>query len=365
MHHQHSTSYVRGALDCKNFGSLEGRGLGIDGNILAAAHMSGKRLLDVVAVLQASRAVAAKHLTIRREQIELFVRTSSLTKRFTAIPPQRWRADLGFAQSFTQSATAAKSASNTSDVPIEDGAQGIAREKEQGLQQDHHYARSEDNAATDSKPVEDLDVEQRKARRYPLADGTIPPEGGSVGSDSGLSAEEAMIAQRQSEQQIPARAAEPPVTESSAGEDGPEFAIEQEQDVFYQPPDSASPVLSALPRVKLPKSAEDVQGGDPHIPQSMNADTFYSSTKPSQKAAKEQGSVDEQEEALGQLFHSPRAARMLGLKTKYMPGGRKPSDSRPFSTSKPARKATERGEFQSLAADIAKDNQAQQTVSGS
>ena len=327
--------------------------------------MSGRRLLDVVAVLQASRAVAAKHLSIRRDQSDLFVRTSSLTKGFTAITQQRWRADSDFAQSFTQSATAAKSASTTSDVPVEDGAQGIATQSEQGLQQDHHYARSKDNAATDSKPVEDLDVEQRKARRYPLTDGTIPPDGSSMGSESSLSAEEARRAQRQSEHQIPATAAEPPVPESSASEDGPEFAVEQEQDVFYQPPNRTSPVLSALPRVKLPKSAEDVQGGDPHIPQSMNADTFYSSTKPSQKAAAEQGSMDEQEEALGQLFHSPRAARMLGLKTKYMPGGRKSSDSRPFSTSRTARKDTEKGEFRSLAADIAKDNQAQRTVSGS
>ena len=42
--------------------------------------MSSKRLLDALEVLKASKSVATKHLAIRQRQLDVYTRTSSLTK---------------------------------------------------------------------------------------------------------------------------------------------------------------------------------------------------------------------------------------------------------------------------------------------
>ena len=275
---------------------------------------------------------------------------------------------------------------STSDsIPREDKHAGpqVHAKQEPGIQQDHHYERSENNTTGTVAEEPGLKVEQSEAKRYPLPDGTIPPSGSPVGQESGdpeshnrrplagqsqapldqrsgagidpassgestiptpaterLSAQQARVAQRQSEYQIPSKSAEPP------SENAPEFSIEQEQDVYYQPPGQAKPVLSALPRVRVPKNENDVQGGDSHIPKDINADVYYS-------GAEEGERTDEPtEEQLSQLFHTPRAAKLLGEKDKYMPGGK-----RSFHTSASQRQNAEaqKQEFQKLGQDMAKD----------
>lgn len=42
--------------------------------------MSGKRLLDVITFLQVSRTIAGKHIALRKQQLDIHSRTSSLTK---------------------------------------------------------------------------------------------------------------------------------------------------------------------------------------------------------------------------------------------------------------------------------------------
>ena len=42
--------------------------------------MSGRRLLDAIQVLNVAKSVATKHLAVRQRQLDLFTRTSSLTK---------------------------------------------------------------------------------------------------------------------------------------------------------------------------------------------------------------------------------------------------------------------------------------------
>ena len=42
--------------------------------------MSGRRLLDALQVLNVTKSVAAKHLAVRQRQLDVFTRTSSLTK---------------------------------------------------------------------------------------------------------------------------------------------------------------------------------------------------------------------------------------------------------------------------------------------
>lgn len=42
--------------------------------------MAGKRLLDAVQFLNVAKSVAGKHLAIRQQQLDVYTRTSSLTK---------------------------------------------------------------------------------------------------------------------------------------------------------------------------------------------------------------------------------------------------------------------------------------------
>jgi aarF domain-containing kinase len=303
--------------------------------------MSGKRLLDAVALFNATRAVAYNHLGIRRSQFELYARTSSLTRGIDRAG--HFRKDVSnAASSSTQNATgAAKAKPNTTlDTPDHKTAEGEEQSAKgpEGIGQDQHYPRSQENSVADSTPDQDLEVRQDKTKNDPPTDGTIQfvHKGlrGAATDAQGLSPEDAMRLQRQSEAQIPSEPAEPPTAETfSATGDGPEFGVEQEQDVFHQPPGSTAPVLSALPRFKIPKTEEDVQGGDPHVPQKINADVFYSSRKPSRdNSTNQQSQEDLSEETISSLFHSKRVARLLGAKLMDTPGGIRPRGSRMYAT---------------------------------
>jgi aarF domain-containing kinase len=303
--------------------------------------MSGKRLLDVVAVFNATRAVAYKHLGIRRSQFELYVRTSSLTRGIDGAGHSRNDAS-NAAYSFTQNATDAVKAKLDSTLETPDhktaGREGQSVKGVEGIGQDHHYDRSQENSAADSKPNQDLKVRQDKQKNDPLAHGTIQFAHRGLrqaGTDAqNLSPEDAMRLQRRSEAQIPSEPAKPPTIETArvTGE-GLEFGIEQEQDVFHQPPGSTAPVLSALPRFKIPKTEEDIQGGDPHIPQKINADVFYSSRKPPQdKFANQKVQENLPEEMINSLFHSKRVARLLGTRSTDTPNGMRPRGSRTYAT---------------------------------
>jgi len=289
--------------------------------------MSGKRILDAVAVLNAARAVAYQHFTIRQSQLELYARTSSLTRGINGAIQARKDA-YNAAHSFSKSTNTATNAqpSSSPETPNLQTAEGERQpiKRTEGLEQDHHYDRSQGNS---------------------VADGTITLTRSGLGQAAtgtqGLSSEHAMKLQRQSEAQIPSEPAEPPTTKAfnttlpPVGESS-EFGVEQEQDVFYQPPDSTAPVLSALPRFKIPKTEEDVQGGDPHVPQNINADVFYSSRRlPQSDIANQMDAAQEHpsEEMMGDLFHSPRVARLLGINSKNMPGGIGPKGSRTYVTS--------------------------------
>lgn len=340
--------------------------------------MSGKRILDAIALLRAGRNVAYNHFAIRLSQAEVFAKTSSLTKAFK----QRYPITSSIvSQQFSQASFPQKS----HDIPQANHADGpqVHATEEPGIKQDHHYKRSEHNTAATSSNGE-LEPKQAQAQRHPLPDGTIPPKNSPIGQETGdpeseykrsrqsddlaplqedgqdaldvaasgmstipdplsapLSSDEAMVAQRQSEAQIPHEPAAPPGDE-------PEMYIGQEKDVYYQPPNSTEPVLSALPRVKVPKTENDVQGGDSHVKKDgINADVYYSGA--------EAETQEPTEEQLNQLFHSPRAASLLGKKSKYMPGGAQ----RKLHTSatRYQNAQTEKEDLTKLAQDMAKDVQ--------
>lgn len=411
--------------------------------------MSGKRLLDAAAIFNASRAIARKHVTLRQHQWDTYSRTSTLAK---AVKSQTDRVTLTLkaasvlAERLNESGAAYSTKTNPS------GTAGI----KEGIEQDHFYTATVGNAEQKPSVQEETHVRQDSAEAPPFPDGSTPfrsspdavpaqdtesysappkstpparpltdekPEGATglapkesgrssipipESSSSQSSSHQARVQQRQSEQQIPSQAAEPPAAStSSIGENKSsesseqEFKISQEQDVFYEPPKSSSQVLSALPRVKLPKNTEDVQESDEHVPDGqINQDVFYSSrpvqsehvqsqTLPHSQAVPEQEDLPDQ--TYSELFHSPKVSKLLrgqpnpqqptkgmqleGAEALQIPQAkssqdkdfvststRSVSDSDPGASSKlGSAKGSERPideDVQSLAADIAHESQA-------
>ncbi|KAL8927987.1 MAG: hypothetical protein Q9208_002062 [Pyrenodesmia sp. 3 TL-2023] len=259
-------------------------------------------------------------------------------------------------------------------VPSHESVQGSERTlaAKEGLEQDHFYEPSKLNSTTQPPPKQSIGVQQEAAKRYPLPDGSIPPLESELGaplhdresyselpqtgptkqplsesdrqngeklkatspgkstipgpsSQSTLpSSERARKLQREAETQIPSQAAEPPpaaASEVDAASNeqaaGIELRVDQERDFFYAPSPNTSRVLSALPRVKIPKNTVDKQhSAEPVSDERMNQDVFYTShadqrlqTVPDQQALPQQD--EPSEDMYSGLFHSPKVAKML------------------------------------------------------
>lgn len=339
--------------------------------------MTGRRLLDVAAIFKASRGVAAKHVALRQDRLDAYSKTSSLVK---AVKSQTDRVALtvkaasdlterfnGTAPDYSTRASQSTRPLQGAPISSQAGASGTAEglEKKEGLSQDHVYETSYRNAPADPPPDGNLDVKQEKAKRYPLPDGSIPPAdisevpkrdresysdllqtqpvkaladgrkeidkglqptssgrtsipNSEMGTDPAI-AEKAENLQRRAEKQIPSQAAELPPT---ADLEELDMKAIQDRDLFSTPSPSHGQVLSAQPRVKVPKITEDAQEGNGHVPDAQfNQDVFYSSSsKIEEEPFPQAQAIPEQEqssnEAYTELFHSPRVGRMLGGQPK-------------------------------------------------
>ena len=325
---------------------------------LLAIAMSGRKVVDIAGILRASRGIAANHVELRRQQFNSYRKTSSLWKALEG------RNEHSFYHHGTRSgpfydrggskhpySTTSKSFPTDTSIPrVASVAESDAtRAQKESLEQDHFYEKSNQNTTADPVPSSALSVEQEKAKRRPLPDGSIPPlfKDSSIGSSSFTDAPSpkfsnqlptqdiaeadlARVAQRQAEAPIPSLGAEPPPQSSfqvnSASPEDAEINVEQRQDVFYSPSSDVKPVLSSLPRVKLPKVHANAQEGDEHVPEAgINQDVFYSSqsdphgasSSVAQAIPKQEGLDDE---IYSELFHSPKVARMLQRKPQMRSG---------------------------------------------
>ena len=340
--------------------------------------MTGRRLLDIAAIFKASRGVAAKHVALRQHQLDVYSNTSTLAKavksqtdrvtltvKAASVLAKRFNGPVpGYSTQVSQSGRSPEDAS----IPSQNAASGTTEEleKKHGLSQDHFYETSDQDAPTETPPDGSLSVTQAKAKRSPLPDGlilsadaaevpkrdqesysTLPQTGpgkapladGREGINKGpqpissgrtsisspaegtdsVIAEKARKLQRRAQSQIPSHAAEPPPTARS---EEPGLEADQDRNVFYTASSSDGRVVSALPRAKLPKNAEDAEESDKRVPHAqINQDFFYSSSSegeaqplPQAQAVPEQEQI--QDEMYTELFHSPRVARMLGGQSK-------------------------------------------------
>jgi aarF domain-containing kinase len=321
--------------------------------------MAGRRLLDAARLFSASGSIAKHHFNIRSQQWELFTQTSSLAK---AVKNQTDRVTLTARAAYALSRRVnetgpayAQTSRHEEPIPSRETVQGAdgAGIHDEGLSQDHHWERSEQNSATEAPPTEDLHVIQEKARRHPLPDGTIPPEGANLdpspsrqGTDTFNQrpvtdapkhplAEQHSIIKDLHPTESDASTIPIPTSQDSHADDKVKMQRKSEfqipsvsghsqstptlgQDTFNVRPTQSSIELSSLPRTKIPRSTEDTQGGDDHVNDGqINQDVYYSSKgHPAQPPIPQQEAIpaqDDMPEGINtDIFHSPRVASLLG-----------------------------------------------------
>ncbi|CAK3839363.1 ABC1, mitochondrial [Lecanosticta acicola] len=247
--------------------------------------MAGKRLLDAAKLFSAGRAVTKQHLVLRKEQWDLYTRTSGLaravknqTDRFTVTVG----AAVELAKRFNETAPSWEQGRDE----VQRGAEGVKRRAEQSVQkatlEAENLAKDIGNVA-ENAGFGDVATSQASAAGQSADDGTL----------ASLRKREQ---QRQSEAQIPSQAADT--------QPGQTFG----QDTFNERSQRIAPELSSLPRKKLPLHAEDPPSmlhasGTP----ALNPDTF-----PSPGIPNKSGEENLPDGVNINAFHSPRISRMLG-----------------------------------------------------
>ncbi|KAJ9657624.1 hypothetical protein H2201_008129 [Coniosporium apollinis] len=338
--------------------------------------MAGRRLLDAAKLFNASRSVAKQHIALRSQQLDVFNKTSTLAK---AVKSQTDRVTLTAQaaialsrrfneppSSYTNFATQKEQHTQPQDgaVPRSDSVTGEsgAEVPKEGLQQDHHYDRSPDSNPAERPPEGELGVKQEKPARSPLPDGTIPPadsklhnapsgkdtygerpqteplreplSGEQQGDKEGLrpvesgastipipagtkyqhSADEIRRLQRQAEFHIPSQTAQPrahAIPSDNAG-----LYAGHDKDVYYEPSADTQEQYSSLPRAKIPKHTENIQGSDEHVQDNqINPDVYYSPKGQQQKQQTPEQDHDDVPEGVNvDVFRSSKVSKMLSGK---------------------------------------------------
>nr|POE65106.1 protein abc1 like, mitochondrial [Quercus suber] len=250
--------------------------------------MAGKRLLDAAKLFNAGAAVAKQHFTLRREQWELYTRTSGIGQ---AVKNQTDR--------ITVTASAAYELAKRFNETGPTWQQG-----QQPTEHTSHAVSKTPNGKTASDAAEGLVQAAgntfRAQANIEQTDALAPSN--STADDGTLSSLRKRELQRQAERQIPASPAD---GAQSAGS----FLG---QDTFGERSEALSPGLSSLSRAKVPQHSGRAQSGDDHIAEDgMNQDVYYST------GTNGAATTDELPESIEtEIFHSPRVSKMLGRTSK-------------------------------------------------
>lgn len=330
--------------------------------------MTGRQILDAMYVLKASRSVLAKHIGLRRRQLDVYSKTSSLAK---AIPTQTSRFPF-IARAVSNLADQVKTSPNPG-LSSRTGPQFSSKHDPQmtrsenirgkdsisGRQSAHFDTNLGANPTTDHVAGEGLGTRVENEAALSAKDEKPSPSRGrdtfsnrstaesqhdSLANTDGKSAEclqpnstnrtsiptpskhensmepdRARKLQRLAERQVPSVSAEAhppsgtriPTSNHTQGE----IDTNKQQDVFFTRSVHANPVLSSLPRVKLPTNTTSTQGGIENLSDTdINQDVFYSA-KPSRSSAPDIQALPEEgqpsDTIYSEIFHSPRVARLL------------------------------------------------------
>ncbi|KAF2231878.1 ABC1-domain-containing protein [Viridothelium virens] len=230
--------------------------------------MAGKRLVDAAKLFNAARSIAKQHIALRSQKLDIYSKTSTLAK---AVKSQTDRVTVTAEAAYNLAQRLDETGANYSSV-FSSEAQSKGHDK--------------------SGPGRD----------------SVAGEEDQTGAISKSVPADARTLQRQAESQIP----------SLATGSQPESPPTNDQDVFHERPRTATPELSSLPRMKLPKHTEDTQGSDANVQDGqINQDVYYSSRGhqteqqlPQQEAEPVQEKVPEGINT--DVFHSPKISKMLG-----------------------------------------------------
>ncbi|KAK5105703.1 hypothetical protein LTR62_002355 [Meristemomyces frigidus] len=226
--------------------------------------MAGKRLLDAAKLVNASTSIAKQHFGVRRQQWDVYTQTSSLAK---AVKSQTDRvtvtaaAAIELTKRFNEAGPAWQRQQGQEPYP----AQAETPAAKQAMADNEDIGRelraAAEGAVKVAVPRQEQAVGAQQARQDELASHASHADDG----DSRASYERRQL-QRQAEKQIPAQAADTQ----------PNRQLSEGQDVFSERPNHVSPELSSLPRMKIPKHAEDVPGPEAEMPECLNTDVFSS-----------------------------------------------------------------------------------------
>ena len=341
--------------------------------------MAGKRLLDAAVVLKASRAIVSKHIALRQQQLDTYTKTSSLINNIKSRTDRvtiTVRTAEGIAEQLGQSSGNSAPGQSTR-VPTQDSVGGGKKQRndELDVEQDHFYENSRVNTTAQPPPKKELYVQQEKAKRYALPDGSIPPvyshidvskrdldnfferrtkpSQGQIGerkegepgdleptSSTRTSipnpiernkpppADHARQLQRNAEREIPSLSEEPPnetvstLVDCSSNDQVMNLSADLNHDVLYAPPLKATRVFSSLSRVKLPNATKDEQKENLEDPDKrLNQDVYYSAAPTDTVSLVPEIQVMPEEEeppgdTFSELFHSPRVSKLLQAKQK-------------------------------------------------
>ena len=311
--------------------------------------MTGKRLLDAVAIFTAARKVASKHAALRIHQLDIYNKTSTLArtlqsqsdrvtltlKAATALAGRFNGPRYEYSTQPSQTETSKDKASKQTGKGSTESSKGV--NPKEGLTQDHFYEKSKKNTTAEPPPEGNLEVRQEKGKSVPLPDGSVPSiedqsTTSSVSEEESstkrISADRAKISQRQAENHIPSQVAESPSSsaqkpdmQANIDNERSKTNVSLEQETFYTPTSSSDQALSSLPRAKIPRNTEDTQESEePVSTGQINQDVFYSprpksepqtapKTVPEAQAISEQEQLSEQ--AYSEIFHSPKVASMM------------------------------------------------------
>ncbi|OWO99901.1 hypothetical protein B2J93_6956 [Marssonina coronariae] len=311
--------------------------------------MAGKRLLDIVAIFNASRSVAQKHVALRSEQLDVYKRTSTLASAVrsqTDRVTETVKAASFLASRLSEQDWASEGQTDPTgareQVPSKESLNGPpCPEAQNSVHQDRTYEKSSSNFAVDTGHKEDLEIRHESANRYPLLDGAIPRNDRDLTEslldhDILFARTRAGIAQQPPEAQvivpissdassIPVPSRNPLAAYKTGPHTGPQMpwrtadacdksakvSLEKghDENSVYEKSTHTAPIISSLPRVQLPNHTSNIQG-DTHFPgKKLNSDSYYNA---SDAAASE----DPPPGVYTDLFLSPRVARILGGKAR-------------------------------------------------
>lgn len=267
--------------------------------------MSGKRLLDAIQFLSVSKSVASKHLAVRQRQLDVYTRTSSLTK---GIKNQ--------ADGLILTAKAAAALSKRfNDTPPPQSTKASARPSEPSHPTQKSPKETEVPSSApgnnESTASNQLNVSSQQEKFYrPWREPAAEPAGTPQVKVPHATSDTQVGLDRD----INADTYKPPA-QTSSGDVGPHRAeqvnVSPQQEEAYRPFRHATADGAPTPDVQIPQATSSTQAG---MDKNLNPDT-YSSPVDSETASGGRSAEQElPDEMMKDIFRSPKVASSLSRK---------------------------------------------------